>query len=66
MKTYRWRGPVQSLTITHEGKELELRLMPGREVELPAEHPMVQCWAGSGWLEEAQPPRRRKKEVNNA
>ena len=68
MTRYRWKGPVQSLTLTHEGQELTVTLAPGREVELPAEHPMVQCWLGAGTLEEvtAADGRRKKKERNNA
>ena len=71
MTRYRWKGPVQSLTLTHEGKELTVTLAPGREVELPAEHPMVQCWLGAGTLEEVtEAPRGerrgRKKESGHA
>ena len=70
MKTYRWRGPTQALTITHEGREIGITLMPGRAVELPEDHPMVACWLGSGELEEVtEPPRKggkQKKETRNA
>ena len=71
MKHYRWKGPVQALTITHESKELELRLAPDHEVELPEQHPMVQCWLAAGDLEEVSARHRKlakqqKKEQNNA
>ncbi len=74
MTRYRWRGPVQSLTLTHEGEDLAVTLAPGREVELPEDHPTVQCWLGAGTLEEVKEPRRgeprrggkQKKESGNA
>ncbi len=67
MKTYRWIGPVQHLTLTHEGREIEVRLITGRQVELPEEHPTVQCWVATGHLQEIETPNRRgrkSKEVN--
>jgi hypothetical protein len=69
MRKYRWKGPAQSLTLTHEGKELEVRLLPLRTVELPSGHPLVQCWVASGELEEVSGPkaaRKHKKETDNA
>jgi len=38
-----WRGPVEGLELTHEGKVVWAgTLMPGRSVKLPAEHTRVQ------------------------
>jgi len=69
MKTYRWNGPVQHLSIRHGGKELEVQLITGREIELPEDHPTVQSWVASGHLQEIETPSRRgrkNKEVNDA
>ncbi len=72
MKTYRWHGPVQALTIRDQGKEMRITLLPGRSVDLPEDHPVVAAWLGSGMLEEMSKPARpanggrRKKEKDHA
>jgi len=59
LQTYRYRGPVSGATITHNGKDLDVRLHPGKTVQLPPNHEYTQTLVGLGFLttiEAAQPP----------
>jgi len=50
MQTYRYRGPVSGATIQHNGKDIDVRLHPGKTVQLPQTHEYTQTLVGLGFL----------------
>ncbi|NLG18935.1 MAG: hypothetical protein GX556_16540 [Fibrobacter sp.] len=47
---YIYRGPVSGVTLKTSRGKLEKKLFPGREVDLPPEHPHVRVMEARGHL----------------
>jgi len=72
LQTYYYSGPVSGATLVHNGKVLDVRLHPGKPVQLPPDHDYTQVLLGLQYLRpveveqtDATPdgnPRRNKKE----
>jgi len=50
LQTYRYTGPVSGAALNWNGEILDVRLHPGKPVQLPAEHEYTQTLIGLGYL----------------
>jgi len=51
LQTYRYTGPVSGAALNWNGELLDVRLHPGKPVQLPAEHEYTQTLLGLGYVQ---------------
>jgi len=56
LQTYRYSGPVSGAAIHHNGRVLDVRLHPGKTVQLPEAHEYTKTLLGLGYLTQASAP----------
>lgn len=62
---YIYRGPVSGVTLKTSRGKLEKKLFPGREVDLPPEHPHVRVMEARGHLVQVYEGTRDEGRVEN-
>jgi len=50
LQTYRYTGPVSGAALNWNGEILDVRLHPGKPVQLPEQHEYAQTLLGLGYL----------------
>jgi len=61
LQTYRYTGPVSGAALNWNGEVLDVRLHPGKPVQLPATHEYTLTLLGLGYLHLVEDKSRRNK-----